>query len=252
MALTAAALSLTIGVLVGTVLILGSRARSEGQLGGRITVTAESPSGVVASSSAPSSDPASSRTVVSTVSSSRTALTSSSTAPTGTSPVRPPRPARTNARTTPVRPPRATPTTAPIPSRPVIAYSTVLVPIPATSTPASTTAPAPVIAPAPVTTPAALTAPAPTSVVTTGTGPPSAPATGPVAGGRCRTLGDKATVAGGWTVFCQTDFSAGGLSWRAVVDGGGCLSRTMTGIGTDGHAYVCRPDRTGLDHWRRA
>ncbi len=80
----------------------------------------------------------------------------------------------------------------------------------------------------------------------------AAPDGAPAAGRACNALGDKGTATGGSTVFCQRDFSNGSLAWRGVVDGGGCLSKKMTGIGTDGQRYRCRPDRSGLDHWRRA
>jgi hypothetical protein len=59
-------------------------------------------------------------------------------------------------------------------------------------------------------------------------------------------------VAQGWNVFCQFNFAAGTLAWRPVVDGGGCLSQRMTGIGMDGHHYVCRLDGSHLDRWRRS
>ncbi|MET3805091.1 hypothetical protein ABIB25_002091 [Nakamurella sp. UYEF19] len=72
----------------------------------------------------------------------------------------------------------------------------------------------------------------------------------PVAGRPCQHLGDKGTVAGGSNVFCQTNFANRTLAWRAVVDGGGCLSKRMRGIGIDGRNYACRADGPGLDHWR--
>jgi hypothetical protein len=36
-----------------------------------------------------------------------------------------------------------------------------------------------------------------------------------------------------------------------VTAGGGCLNRTMTGIGLDGHRYACREGAGGLNHWVR-
>lgn len=70
-------------------------------------------------------------------------------------------------------------------------------------------------------------------------------------GGKCSTLGQKSSTASGATVFCQHDQQDGTLRWRAVTAGGGCLNRTMTGIGLDGHRYACREGAGGLNHWVR-
>lgn len=70
-------------------------------------------------------------------------------------------------------------------------------------------------------------------------------------GGRCSTLGQKSSTASGATLYCQHDQQDGTLRWRAVTDGGGCLNRTMTGIGLDGHRYACRIGAGGLNHWVR-
>jgi hypothetical protein len=70
-------------------------------------------------------------------------------------------------------------------------------------------------------------------------------------GGRCSTLGQKSSTASGATLYCQHDQQDGTLRWRAVTDGGGCLNRTMTGIGLDGHRYACRVGAGGLNHWVR-
>jgi hypothetical protein len=56
----------------------------------------------------------------------------------------------------------------------------------------------------------------------------------------------------GATLFCQHDQIDGSLRWRAVTNGGGCLNRTMTGTGLDGHRYACRLGAGGLNHWKRA
>jgi hypothetical protein len=69
--------------------------------------------------------------------------------------------------------------------------------------------------------------------------------------GRCSKLGEKSSTASGATLYCQHDQQDGTLRWRAVTDGGGCLNRTMTGIGLDGHRYACRIGAGGLNHWVR-
>jgi hypothetical protein len=82
--------------------------------------------------------------------------------------------------------------------------------------------------------------------------PTSRPAGGNVPGAPCSPLGAKSSTASGATLFCQRDqHGRRGLSWRAVVEGGGCLNVTMTGIGLDGHHYVCRRGPFGLNHWVR-
>lgn len=67
--------------------------------------------------------------------------------------------------------------------------------------------------------------------------------------GPCPTLGDRTTI-GAVTAYCQHDQQDGRLRWRLVVDGGGCLNRTMTGVGADGRHYACRLGPAGLEHWR--
>lgn len=73
-----------------------------------------------------------------------------------------------------------------------------------------------------------------------------------VPGGPCDTLGQRSATATGATLYCQHDQSDGALRWRPVTDGGGCLNRTMTGIGLDGRHYVCRTGPDGLNHWQPA
>lgn len=74
---------------------------------------------------------------------------------------------------------------------------------------------------------------------------------GDVPGGRCNQLGQESATASGATLFCQRNLDGPGLAWRAVVEGGGCLNQTMTGIGLDGHRYACRRGPGGLNHWVR-
>ena len=67
---------------------------------------------------------------------------------------------------------------------------------------------------------------------------------------RAHSSGSSGTASGA-TLFCQRNLQVGGLTWRPVVEGGGCLNKTMTGIGLDGHRYACRRGPGGLNHWVR-
>lgn len=94
----------------------------------------------------------------------------------------------------------------------------------------------------------------------TATGAPGRPSTGStvtahtgsdVPDGPCSTLGARSATSGGATLYCQHDQADGSLRWRPITNGGGCLNRTMTGIGLDGHRYACREGAGGLNHWQR-
>lgn len=150
-----------------------------------------------------------------------TPATSSSTAPTtGSSPA-----TSTTGTTTSTR-------------RPVVIYTTVGAP---SSAPSSASSSGPV-----TTTTTAVIGP-----TTTPPPPTSAPGQGDVAGASCPVLGQQSATAAGVTLFCQSNQRGPGLAWREVVAGGGCLNRTMTGIGADGHHYACRLGDGGLNHWVR-
>jgi hypothetical protein len=73
-----------------------------------------------------------------------------------------------------------------------------------------------------------------------------------MAGAPCPKLAAASSDAAGTTLYCQVDQKDRTLRWRAVVDGGGCLSRTMTGYAADGRLYLCRLDGSGLNHWASA
>jgi hypothetical protein len=75
---------------------------------------------------------------------------------------------------------------------------------------------------------------------------------GDAAGGPCPKLAAKSSDADGTTLYCQVDQDDRVLRWRAVVDKGGCLSQSMTGVGADGLEYRCRLDDSGLNHWALA
>lgn len=247
--LTAAALSVTVGVLIGIVLIIGSRARQSSTTAGPRTSSgsvsavsgAPPDSGPLQLSVQDASDPAG-FSGPETTSPVAVLPAAASTTPRPTTPrpvaSRPTATRPATARGTPVRPST---------TRPAIVFTTVTIAPPTSRSADPTTAPtsARVSTPTPTTPAGATTAPR--------TSPPTSVPNGERAAGQpCQGLGDKATAAGGNTLYCQTNFANGSLAWRAVVDGGGCLSKKMTGIGTDGRPYVCRPDRKGLDFWRRA
>lgn len=129
------------------------------------------------------------------------------------------------------------------------------------------TTPAPTLAPTelPSTTPTPPSPSAPVTQTGTDTGPTN---TGPgettgtpagtsvpgsnSAGQPCPTLAGKSADAAGTTLFCQVDQTDRTLRWRAVVDRGGCLSQSMTGVAADGRIYQCRLDASGLNHWALA
>lgn len=100
---------------------------------------------------------------------------------------------------------------------------------------------------------------APTSSMSTPTSPSSTPTSSmsstagtpgvEAADAPCPTLADRSSDSAGTTLYCQVDQSDRTLRWRAVVDGGGCLNQTMTGVGADGVAYACRLDGSGRNHW---
>lgn len=256
--LTAAALSITVGVLVGAVITIGSHARS--QSGATPSPSAQVSDGGSDSSQVRGADglgsedlgtvvldtdgvPLSGNPVAPTApaagASVPTAALSSPSASTGAAPTtgRPP------AKATPRITPGSTAGSLVAVTKPAVIMTTVTVM-------ASTSA----VPPTPRTTPTNPTTPASRSP---GSSPPpattpvqTAPGAGaPAAGQPCPDLGDKGTVAGGSNVFCQKNFANGTLAWRPVVDGGGCLSKRMRGIGIDGRHYACRPDGAGLDHW---
>lgn len=92
-----------------------------------------------------------------------------------------------------------------------------------------------------------------TGTATTASGTVTAPQPGAdIAGAPCPKLAAASSDAAGTTLFCQVDQKDRTLRWRAVVDGGGCLSRTMTGYAADGRLYLCRLDDSGLNHWAAA
>lgn len=68
----------------------------------------------------------------------------------------------------------------------------------------------------------------------------------------CPSLATRSEDAAGTTLYCQVDQTDHTLRWRAVVDGGGCLNQTMTGVGADGVSYACRLDGSGHNHWAPA
>lgn len=72
------------------------------------------------------------------------------------------------------------------------------------------------------------------------------------AGAPCPTLADRSGDAAGTTLYCQVDQGDRTLRWRAVVDKGGCLNQSMTGIGVDGREYACRLDDSERNHWALA
>ncbi len=97
------------------------------------------------------------------------------------------------------------------------------------------------------------------SATTTASSTPSGTASGntpnpghDVPRGSCQALGAKSATADGASLFCQRDPGDRSLRWRPVTDGGGCLNRTMTGVGLDGKPYACRVGPDGLNHWALA
>ena len=237
-ALTSAALSITLGVLVGAVVTIGNNARSTSYAHPPALVSsAPQSSGFPLSAAIPSSvgDGTDVLPQSQTIDSSTAAQ-----APASSAPVAPlsagsvaltTKPATTTSRI-------ATPRTTPRPSTPPIVQSTVrLTPrTTAGTTPTSTTS-----RPTPTT-------PTSTTQITTS----SAPADPPAPGQSCSSLGAKGTAAAGYNVFCQRNFATGTLAWRAVANGGGCLNKQMTGIGVDGKNYACRAAGPTMDRWRPA
>lgn len=221
-ALTASALSITLGVLVGAVITIGTDSR-----------TNSARPGVAASSAQISTDPVASSLGPLPISQAPAAMSTVGTVTVSPAPVSVPAPSLS-----PVVTASATPRTT---ARPTHGTNTSRKPVPTLVYTTVNVAPD-----------------------TTAIPPPGAPAAqgtggnhgGPgavvVAGALCPQLGQKGTVAQGWNVFCQRDFRLGTLTWRPVVDGGGCLSKRMTGVGVDGQQYVCRADGARLDRWRRA
>ena len=235
--LTAAALSVTVGVLIGIVLIIGGNARRQAIVAPPSPVATAQVSGPLSAGNSTTAaisvlSPASSPAVSPPAVSSPAVVTSAPPAPVSSPGAGPAATTRPSATVTTRRPAPTRTATPPRPTatRPVIVFTTVTVAPTSSSISRATTSTV-------------------TPTQTTAAPPPDGT---PAAGRPCAALGDKATATGGSTVFCQRDFRNGSLAWRAVVDGGGCLSKRMTGIGTDGQRYLCRPDRQGLDHWRRA
>jgi hypothetical protein len=242
-ALTASALSITVGVLVGAVITIGSNSRASSatpMVASSVAAVSESAPGSVdpvASSVDPG--PISSASVSVSVAAATTAppmITQPVPAPS-----KPAKPATTAKPRTTAKPAAPRSTASRRSSTPTLIYTTV------TMAPSTTPTPIAPIAIAPSTTPIATTANPPSPTV----GNPG-PGGAAVPGERCQQLGQKGTVAQGWNVFCQRNFAIGVLTWRPVTDGGGCLSKRMSGIGVDGQQYVCRPAGPGFDRWRRA
>lgn len=71
-------------------------------------------------------------------------------------------------------------------------------------------------------------------------------------GETCPSLAVRGADAAGTTLYCQVDQTDRTLRWRAVVNGGGCLNQTMTGVGADDVDYICRLDASGRNHWAPA
>ncbi len=244
-ALTASALSITVGVLVGAVITIGSNSRAKSAAPDAIVSGAPASTDATASSL----EPAVSQAEVS-ISVAGVASTVSPT-PVRSSPVVTPATTtpQPTAKSTPTKPKPAVvrPTWSKRSATPTLIYTTVIM------TPSTTATPTPTPPTTPTTSNAVppTTPPAPTVRSVPPTTAEPLPGTA-VPGELCRELGDKATVAQGWNVFCQRNFAVGTLTWRPVMDGGGCLSKRMTGIGVDGRAYVCRPDGQRMDRWRAA
>ncbi len=242
-ALTAAALSVTVGVLVGAVITIGNHARSQSVASTPAASAPSSPS--LVGDSAGAVAPASVQASISAPAPASASIPMTS----GPAPSAPPPSvgvAGTSAVLGPVRP-----TTTPVKATPrrSVPPATVITIYLTTTTPTPAHAPAPAPPPPPAATPT--TTPT-TTTTTTPRSTPAPPAGAPTAGQPCQTLGAKDTAPGGSNVFCQRNFATGSLAWRAVVDGGGCLNKTMTGIGIDGRNYTCRPDGPHLDRWRPA
>lgn len=87
-----------------------------------------------------------------------------------------------------------------------------------------------------------------TTATTASTGTTPSPGTD-AAGAPCPELASRSSDVAGTTLYCQVDQVDRALRWRAVVDKGGCLSQSMTGIAADGRTYRCRLDDSGLNHW---
>lgn len=243
--LTAAALSVTVGVLIGVVVMLGSKAR-QSEVGATPDLAVAT--AVTAATATPASPDDLTGAQISVLPTASTTATTTGAIPAPASTNSSPAthsPAAAAPSKRPASPRRSASTTAIAPAtRPVTVHTTVTIgPRSRPAAPGATTS-------APSSTPAAGPS---RSTTTTRTTTAITPRGGQPAPGRpCPALGIKAGATGGFTVFCQRDFSNGTFAWRAVVDGGGCLSKRMTGIGTDGQLYRCRPDDRGLDHWRRA
>lgn len=252
LAVAAVVLSLTIGVLVGLVIHTGMQQRAdrdqvpssppvtettrdipasdpadgevpvESTSDGSASVAAEAAAGAVPADDTGGSraDPPVTSTRTVTVTPSGTATSAGPTTTAGS-------PAGTSARTG--RATATTTTTTTGTRRPTIVRTTV------TGTPAGGTA-------AGTTTTAGTTTSSTTPSPHPGADSPDGP---------CGTLGQKSSTASGATLYCQHDQRDGSLRWRAVTEGGGCLNRTMTGIGLDGHRYACREGAGGLNHWVR-
>lgn len=273
--MTAAALSVTVGMLVGAVLTIGNNARSDSLLLPTSTSsTASSPESEIDSSVidevASDIDPASSARQSAPVQD----PVPGSSAPlsvAGTSSVRPsPGPA---LRTTASRPTAAKrPTAAPTPvvrivyvppqptatsGRTVLMSTVLMSTVPTSTGPAPTrqlpAAPIRRASPVPIPSPVAVRPTPvpvrPVPVTRTPATPTGTTARAPVAVQACGDLGEKRVTTAGYHVFCQRNFPNTGLAWRPVVDGGGCLNRTMTGIGVDGRNYLCRANSSGLNRW---
>jgi hypothetical protein len=231
-ALTASALSITIG----------SNSRANSATPDAIVSSAPAGSDAVAGSLDPAVSQA--EVFISVAGVASTALPTPVMSPTVVTPVTPA--VQPTAKPTPTtkpkpRPAAVGPTTPKRSATPRLIYTTIIV------TPITTAAPPPTtsaVPPAPTPpAPTVRSAPSTTAKPSLGTAVP---------GELCHRLGDKATVAQGWNVFCQSNFALGSLTWRPVMDGGGCLSKRMSGIGVDGRAYVCRPDGQQMDRWRPA
>jgi hypothetical protein len=68
----------------------------------------------------------------------------------------------------------------------------------------------------------------------------------------CVEFGARADPEGIATLYCQHDDHDGTLRWRAVVAGGACLSRSMSGVDELGVQYRCRAAGQHLNRWVRS
>jgi hypothetical protein len=114
--------------------------------------------------------------------------------------------------------------------------------------------------PTPETSPSSLSTPTTISVQATtrtvpdqsSTSPSTVPA-GPVAADEaCAEFGARGDPEGTATLYCQHDDHDGTLRWRAVVAGGACLSKSMTGVDDLGVPYRCRAAGQHLNRWVRS